>query len=138
MMCGFLSIIDPLSGSFATLVRLVNRLLTFGGIRSRNLGQISDSDQVVDGGSELEDPTHQLHSAVSGFAHQPHRLQPAEDFFYPFTLTLTNFITRVTRGPLVDRAASSLVVLGYMRRHLAGAQISHEVFRVVTFVAGQR
>ena len=91
----FFSIVDPLSGSFATLVRLANRLLTFGGIRSRNLGQISDSDQVVDGGSELEDPTHQLHSAVSGFAHQPHRLQPTEDFFYTFTLTLTNFITRV-------------------------------------------
>src|ERR1700741_828853 len=128
MMCDFLSIVAPLSGSFATLVRLVNRLLTSVGIRSHNLVQISDSDQVVDGGCELEDPTHQLHSAVSGFAHQPHRLQPAEDFFYTFTLTLTNFIARVPRGPLVDRAASSLVVLGHMWRHLAGAQISHEVF----------
>ena len=58
MMCDFVSIVDPLSGSFATLVRLANRLLKFGGLRSCNLGQISDSDQVVDGGSELEDPTH--------------------------------------------------------------------------------
>ena len=55
MMGDFLSIVAALSDSFATLVRLAKRLLRFGGIRSRNLGQISDSDQVVDGGSELED-----------------------------------------------------------------------------------
>ena len=121
-MCDFLSKVDPLSGSLATLVCLANRLLTFGGSCSRNLGQISDSDQVVDGGSELEDPADQAHSAVSGFTQQPYGLQPAEDFFHSFALALTNLITRVTRGPLVDRASASLVVLGHMRRHLAGAQ----------------
>src|SRR5216684_7551931 len=119
MMCDFLSIVDPLSGSLATLVSLPMRLLTCGGGLSRNLGQISDSDQVVGGGSELEDPTHQPHSAVSGFTQQPHGLQPTEDFFHSFALALTNFITRVTSGPLVDRASASLVVLGHMRRHLA-------------------
>ena len=50
------------------MVRLANRLLTFGGIRSRNLGQISDSDQVVDGGSELEDPTHEKSHERAGAA----------------------------------------------------------------------
>lgn len=38
----------------------------------------------------------------------------------------------VTGGPLIDRASSSLVVLSCVRRYLAGAQISHEVFRVVS------
>src|SRR5258706_7526410 len=130
----FLYIVDPLSGSFATLVGLPKRLLAFGRKLSRNLGQVSNADQVVDGGSELEDPTHQSHSAVSGFTQQPHGLQPTEDFFHSFALALTNFITRVTRGPLVDRASASLVALGHMRRHLAGAQIRHKVLRVVTCV----
>src|SRR5215213_534430 len=102
--------------------------------RSHDCGQISDSHQVVSGGSEFEDPAHQPYSSVSGFAHQPHGLQPAKDFFYLFALSLTNLITRVASGPLVDRASSSLVVLGHMRRHLAGAQISDKVFRVVSFV----
>src|SRR5215212_2252183 len=134
MMCDFLSKVDPLSGSLATLVRLPGRLLLISRSLSRDLGQISDSYQVVGGGSELEDPTHQLHSTVSGLAQQSHGLQPAEDFFHSFALTLTNFITRVAGSPLIDRAASSLVVLSHMRRHLAGTQISHKVFRVVSFV----
>jgi len=41
MMCDFLTNVDPLSGSFATLVRLPKRLLTFDQSLSRNLGQIS-------------------------------------------------------------------------------------------------
>ena len=133
----FLYIVDPLSGSFATFDSLLKRLLAFGRNLSRNLGQVSNADQVVDGGSELEDPTHQPNSAVSGFTQQPHGLQPTEDFFHSFALALTNFITRVTSGPLVDRASSPLVVLGHMWRHLAGAQICDKVFCVVTFVTGQ-
>ena len=105
----FLSIVDPLSGSFVTLVRFPKRLLASGRSLSRDFGQISDSHQVVSGGSELEDPTDQPHSAVSGLTQQPHRLQPTEDFFHSFALSLTNFVTRVASGPLVNRASSSLV-----------------------------
>ncbi|SRR5260370_5243025 len=83
-MCDFLSVVDPLSGSCATLVRLPKRLLAIGRSRSRDLGQVSNSYQVVGGGSELKDPTHQLQSAVTGLTQQPHRLQPAEDFFHSF------------------------------------------------------
>src|SRR5829696_4086416 len=137
MMCDFLSKVDPLRGSLATLVRLPGRPLMISRSLSCDLGQISDSYQVVGGGSKLEDPTHQLHSTVSGLAQQPHGLQPAKDFFHSFALTLTNFITRVAGSPLIDRASSSLVVLSHVRCHLAGAQISHKVFRVVSFVAGQ-
>src|SRR5215204_7662459 len=137
MMCDFLSNVDPLSDSSATLVCLAESLRTTGRSLFLKLVQVSNSDQVIGGGSELEDPTDQPQSAVSGFAQQPHRFQPAEDFFHSFALTLTNFITRVARGALVDRTAPSLVVLGHVRRHLAGTQISHKVSGVVSFVAGQ-
>src|SRR6266699_3326053 len=104
MMCDFLSDVDPLSGSFATALRLPKRLLATGDGLSRDLGQVSNSDQVVGGGSELEDPTHQLHSSVSGFTQQPDSLQPTENFFHSFTLSLTNPITRMASGPLINRA----------------------------------
>ena len=100
-MSDFLSAVDPLSGSFATLVRLPERLLAVGRSLSRDLGQISNPYQVVGGGSELKDPTHQLQSAVSGFAQQRNRLQPAKDFFHSFALPLTNLITR----DLTERSA---------------------------------
>src|SRR5215216_636000 len=138
MMCDFLSKVDPLSGSLATLVRLPEGLRATGRSFFLKLVQVSNSDEVIGGGSELKDPTDQPHSAVSGFAQQPHRFQPTEDFFDSFALTLTNYITRVAGSPLIDRASSSLVVLGHMRRHLAGAQISDKVFRVVSFVTGHR
>jgi len=134
MIRDFLSVVDPLSSSFATLHRLSERLLTVGRSFSSDWGQVSNSHQVVSGGSELEDLTDQPQSAVSGFAQQTHRLQPAEDFFHSFALSLTNFIPRMASGPLVDCASSSLVVLGHVWRYLAGAQISDKVFRVVTFV----
>ena len=112
MMCDFLSKVGSLSGSLATLVRLPQQLLAFGRSLSGDFREISNSYQVVDSGSELEDPTHQSHSAVSGFTQQPHSLQPAEDFFHSFALSLTNLITRVASGPLVDRASSSLCCFG--------------------------
>src|SRR5215208_1589895 len=134
MNCEILSTVAPLSGSFASLIHLPERVLAIGRSLSSHFSQISNSYQVVGSGSELEDPTYQSHSSMSGLAQQPHSLQPTEDFFHSFALTLTNFITRVTSGPLINRAASSLVVLRHVRRHLAGAQISDKVFRVVSFV----
>jgi len=59
-MSDFLSLVDPLSGSFATLVRLPKQLRAFGRSLSCDFGQVSNSYQVVGSGSELEDPTHQL------------------------------------------------------------------------------
>src|SRR3977135_2574938 len=99
----FLSVVDPLSGSFASLVRLPKRLLATGRGLSRDLGQVSNPNPLVGGGGELEDPTHQFQPAVSGLTQQPHRLQPAKDFFYSFALTLTNFITRMARRARIDR-----------------------------------
>src|SRR5216684_7688339 len=133
MMCDFLFVVDPLSGLFATLVRFLSRLQTVGRSRSRDLGQVSNPYQVVGGGSELKDPTHQRQSAVSGFAQQSHSLQPAEDFFHSFAFTLTDYITSMARRARIDGTSPVLVTLGHVRRHLAGAQISHKVFRVVSF-----
>ncbi len=96
-------------------------------------GQILNSYQVVGGGCELEDPADQRQPAVSGFAQQPHALCHRRSS--SFALSLTNFITRVASGALVDCTSSSLVALGHMRRHMAGTQISDKVFRVVSFVA---
>src|SRR5215470_10183682 len=138
-MSDFLCTVDPLAGSFATLVRLPKQLLASGRSCSRDLSQVSNSYQIVNGGSELKDPTHPTHSAVSSLAQQPHRLQPAEDFCHSFALALTSFITRMARGALVNSAAAtSFVVLRHVRHHLTSAQVSHKVFRVVTFVTTYR
>src|SRR6266851_6279233 len=138
VMSDFLSAVDRLSGAFATLLRLPERLLTVSRSLSRDFGQVSDPDQVVGGGSELKDPTHQLQSAVAGLTQQPDSLQPAEDFFHSFALTLTNLITRVAGGACIDGTPPVLITLGHVRRHLAVTQISHKVFRVVSFVSAQR
>ena len=106
-MCDFLSVVDPLSGCLAILIRLPDRLLAAGRDLSRDLGQVSNPDQIVGGGSELKDPTHQLQPSVAGFTQQPHGLQPAEDFFHSFALTLTNFITRMTRRAFINGALAA-------------------------------
>src|SRR5712692_9470348 len=138
MMCDFLSVVDPLSGLFATLVRFLSRLLTVGRSRSCDLGQVSNSYQVVGGGSELKDPTHQLQSAVTGLTQQPDRLEPAKDFFHSFAFTLTDYITSMARRARIDGTSPVLITLGHVRRHFSGAQISHKVFRVLSFVSAQR
>src|SRR5260370_17275462 len=91
----FLSAVDPLSGSLATLLRLPERLPAVSRSLSRDFGQVSESYEVVSGGGELEDPTYQLQSPVTGLTQQPHSLQPTEDFFPSFALSLPNFITSI-------------------------------------------
>src|SRR5260370_30222275 len=130
----FLSVVDPLSGSLATLLRLPERLPAVSRSLSRDFGKVSESYEVVSGGGELEDPTHQLQSPVTGLTQQPHRLQPTEDFFHSFALSLTNLITRMARRACIDGTPPVLITLGHVRRHLAVTQISHKVFRVVSFV----
>src|SRR5260370_38292129 len=138
-MCVFLSVVDLLSGSFATLVRLPKRLLTVGSSLSGDFGQVSNADQVVGSGSEPEDQTDQFQTPLAGLTQEPTSLQPAKDFFDSFALSLTDFITRMTRSALVNgTAAAPLIVLRHVRRYLAGAQVSHKVFRVVSFVSAQR
>src|SRR5260370_5893457 len=137
-MSDFLSVVDPLSGSFANLLRLPKRLLAVSRSLSCDLGQVSNSYQIVGGGSELEDPTYQGQPSVAGLTQQRNRLQPAKDFFHSFALTLTNLITRMARGARIDRTSPILITLGHVRGHFSGAQISDKVFRIVSFVSAQR
>ena len=69
----FLYIVDPLSGSFATFDGFFKRLLAFGGNLSRNLGQVSNADQVVDGqghrraeNDDRRDPSFSFFSSPQG------------------------------------------------------------------------
>ena len=72
MICDFLSAIDPLSGSVATMFRLPERLWASGRSLSGNLGQISNADQVISRGREDEDPVDAFSTAVPQLAQQAH------------------------------------------------------------------
>src|SRR6266849_9241434 len=111
-MCDLLFGADPLSGSLATLVCFPNPLLAVGRILSGHQRQVSNAYQVVDGGGEFEDPSHQLQAAMAGLTQQPNSFQPAEDFFYSFALPLTNLITRMARRAFIDGTPMARVVLG--------------------------
>src|SRR5260370_17297405 len=110
----FLSVVDPLSGSFATLLRVPKRLQAVSRSLSCDLGQVSNSYEVVGGGSELEDPTHQLQSAVTGLTQQPHSLQPSKDFFHSFALTLTNLITSMALRACIHCTSPLLITLVHL------------------------
>jgi hypothetical protein len=94
------------------------------------------SHQIVSSTSEGEDPIHSAHAAVTQLAHQRDRLQPAETFFDPLPLPLTDGVACVPRGAAINRAAAAaLVVLRHMRPHPQMAAFFHEVARVEPFVA---
>src|SRR5882672_8241741 len=138
MMCDFLSAIAPLSGSLATLFRLPERLLASGRRLSGDFGQIFNADQVISGGREDEDPVDAFAAAVPQFAEQAHRLQPTEDLFDPFSLPLTDLITRMPGGATINGRAAISIVLRHVRGHFEGAQVFHEIMSVIVLIAGQR
>lgn len=102
MMRDFLSAIDPLSGSLATLFRLPEQLLASDRRLSGDFGQISNADQVVSRGREDEDPVDAFATAVPQLAQQPDRLQPTEDLFDSFAFPLTDLVTRMPGGATIN------------------------------------
>jgi hypothetical protein len=77
-------------------------------LRRRGRGsQVSHAHQIVGRASEGKDPVHFAHSTMPNLPHQGDRLQPAEAFFDPLPFSLTEGITRVTRGAAINRAASA-------------------------------
>src|SRR5882672_12547743 len=102
MICDFLSAVDPLSGSAATLFRLPEGLLASGCGLSGDLGQISNTDQVISRSREDEDPVDAFAAAVPQLAQQADRLQPTKDLFDPFALPLTDLITRMPSGTTIN------------------------------------
>src|SRR5882762_5223875 len=138
MMCDFLSAINPLSGSLATLFRLPERLLPSGRSLSGNLDQISNADQVISRSREDEDPVDAFATAMAQLAQQADRLQPTEDLFDAFAFPLTDLIARMSGGATINCRAAISVVLGHVRRHFQGAQVFHEIMSVVVLIAGHR
>lgn len=119
-MCDFRLAIGRSSGSFATSVRLLKRERPPQRGNSGYRRQVSDSDQVVSRGRELEDPTHQFQASVPRLTQQPDSLQPAEDLFDSFAFLLTNGIVRMTgRAAIVGttpRRLSFCATCGVTRR----------------------
>jgi hypothetical protein len=76
-------------------------------------GQVSHAHQIVGGAGEGKYPVHFVHPAMPNLSHERDRLQPAEAFFDPFPLPLTDGVARVPRGAAINRAApASFQVLG--------------------------
>jgi hypothetical protein len=130
-MCDFLSAIDPLSGSAATLFRFPERLLASGRSLSGDLNQISNANQVISGGREDENPVDAFAAAMAQLAQQAHRLQPTKDLFDPFAFPLTDLITRMSGGATINGRTAISVVLGHVRRYRQSPQVFHEVMRVI-------
>src|SRR5215469_4750949 len=95
------------SGPFATFDCLLKQFETRRHGASRRQLQISDSHQIVSRSCELEDPTDQLQATVSCLPQERHGLQPAKDLFHAFALPLTNSITRMAGGALIDRTGAA-------------------------------
>jgi hypothetical protein len=80
-----------------------------------------------------------MHAAQSGLAQHANRLQPAEYFFDPLPLALTDLVTGMMRRARVNGApALALQVLRHMRRHIPGPHFGHQFPRIVPFVGRQR
>src|SRR5882672_2878484 len=131
MKCDFLSAIDPLSGSSATLFRLPERLLSSLRSLSGDLCQVSNADQVVSCGGKDEDPVDAFATAMAQLAQQADRLQPAENLFDPFAFPLTDLIARMSGGATINGQAAISIVLGHVRRYRQRPQVFHEVMRVI-------
>jgi hypothetical protein len=106
-MISFRRVKDLLNGSFATFYRLPKQVEAAWPSSSRYRRQISDSYQIVRSGSELEDPTDQLHASMPSLAQQAHGFQPSKDLFHSFTFALTDFITRMTGGAFINGTQAS-------------------------------
>jgi hypothetical protein len=105
---------------------------------SRHGLQSSDSDQIIEGDREGEQPPHPGQSAVPLLAHQRDGLQPAKDLFDAFAHPQTCGVASMPRRTLVDGAAPSTGVLGHVRRQPEGANVRDEVVGVVPFVSHAR
>src|SRR5215472_3094799 len=71
---------------------------------------------------------------MTQFSHSPNRLHPTEDLFDPLTLLLTDRVSRMSRGPAINRTLAVLVVLRHMRSRVHMSRFRHEVLGVVILV----
>jgi len=97
---------------------------------SRRCHNVSDSNQIVRRHRKREHPPASVKPFVASLPQQPDRLDPTEDLFNPFSLPLTDRITRMTGGPLIDRTTSVGGVLRHRRGDVQLLQRGHKLFGV--------
>jgi hypothetical protein len=73
--------------------------------------QSAESDDVVRGRGEGEDPRHEVPAAVAQLAQAADRLHPPEALLHELPLPLTERVAGVPRGARIDRAAAARRVL---------------------------
>ena len=96
--------------------------------------QISNPHQVVGSRRELEDPSNLLKAAVSQLSKATDVFQPAEYFFYSFSLLLADLVARMPRRSTVYRGSSASIALRNVRRHVSLTSFPDEVFSVIPLV----
>ena len=102
------------------------------------LHEIAHPHQVVHGCGEGEEPADPPDPTKFDLPQQPHRLQPAEDFFNSFPFLLTGGIAEVSYGPAVNGTCPPRRVLGDMGCHLSDPQRIHERRSVIVLISTQR
>jgi len=94
-------------------------------------GQVAHAHQIVGGGGESKNLIDATHSAIPNLPHQRNRLQPAETFFYPLPLPLTDAVTGMPRRATINRAATGTrMILRHMRSHSQMTAFFHKIPRV--------
>src|SRR5260370_10155510 len=100
-------------------------------------GEVSHSDQVVGRRGELEHPADQIRPSMSGLAHQPDCLHPAEDLFDALAFLLAHGVTGMTRDSAVNGTGAFGRVLRDVRGDIHAPAFMNEVYRVVVLVAAE-
>ena len=71
-------------------------------------GQISHAHQIVGGTGEGKNPMDFAHPSMAHLAHERDRLQPAEAFLDPLSLSLAQSIPGMSGGAAINRASAAL------------------------------
>ena len=100
-------------------------------------GQVSDAHQVVRREREREHPIDAPRAPVTRLAHQPDRLEPAEDLFDPLAPSLAHGIPGMVSGATVNGTRPARRVLRHVRCHPEQADRRYELSDVVALVGGQ-
>src|SRR3989449_5947964 len=96
--------------------------------------EVSNAHQVVGREGKRKHPVHTASAPVPRLAHQPDRLEPAEDLLHAFAPTLTHRVSRMARGPAVERAGAVRGVLRHVRGHAQQTSRGDEIACVIPLV----
>src|SRR5437773_481305 len=100
--------------------------------------EVTDAHQVVGGEGQRKHPVHAPGAAVPRLAHEPHRLQPAEDLLDALPAALAHGVARMAGGPAVDRTGAVRGVRGHVRSHAQQPDRGDKIPRVIPLVGAER